>query len=159
VTRKTPPARAKRLGNPGHRPQLAVLDGAGWSLPPLPDPPQSLGESGVAAWKLCQSCGWITATDQPVVYLFAQVMDDRAWLRDLIRREPTVTGSRGQQRANPLASDLRHFDKLAVDLARQLGLDPTSRTGLGVTTARSASVLDELQDRRARRRQQEEDSR
>lgn len=151
MTRPTPPERARRIGNPGKK-ALTVIEGAGWSLDPLPDPPPGLRRAGRAAWALCQGCAWITATDAATVLIFAQCMDDRERLRADLQAQRYVVGSTGQPRPHPAAAMLAQTEQMIERLSHSLLLTPDDRARVGVAASRAKTTLDDLLERRATRR-------
>ena len=149
MTRKTPPARAERTGNPGKR-ALTVMPGVRGlpSLPPQPHAKVQLGPVGSETWQLLAGVPWIRASDAPLSVLFCEALDERARLRALTDAEPVVIGSKGQPVAHPLMSRLGAVEKNAAELARLLLLDPRQRAELGIAQEKARTRLDELSDRR-----------
>jgi len=152
VTRPTPPDRARRTGNPGHR-ALRVLDGAGLDLGRLGNAPATLGPSGLAAWAILARCAWVTALDAPLAVMFAEGLDLRARLRDDLAASPYTTGSAGQLRAHPAGALLAAQERQLERWARMLLLSPDDRARLGIAGAKARSRLDDLRSQAAARKE------
>lgn len=158
--RKPTPIELKRLrGNPGKRPlpsrsqAIVVAD----EVPPVPS---GLGAHGRALWRALftgPSKAWIASTDHLMVEALCQLYDDnmaiRALLADpttggLVVLEPVVTPTGAivgvRRLAHPLLKELRSAQKLLKEHAAALGLDPTTRSHLGLEAVKRRSVLEEL---------------
>lgn len=133
------PTELKRAtGNPGKRPlpDLKVIH----SLPmatQVPEAPANLGEEGKRFWEGIWNHGinWLSPdSDNRAILNAAMLADDLAL-------------ARAKYRATHEAADgklLVHLNKAFVDALSTLGLDPTSRSRLGVAEVKKMSALDEL---------------
>lgn len=133
------PNELKRItGNPGKRPlpDLKIVH----SLPQaieVPEPPANLGEEGKKFWNGIwnSAINWLSPdSDHRAILNAAMLADDLAL-------------ARAKYRATHEAADgklLVHLNKAFVDALSTLGLDPTSRSRLGVAEVKKMSALDEL---------------
>ena len=131
----------RRLGNPGKRPLPASVI----ALPPVARAAevQPFGSGAEMLQRVLDdgASAWIGPTDQPSAELARQLWDDRQRARLAWAEDPT-------------ADAFRMYDELTKRLIAclsALGLDPTSRSRLGVAEVKARSRLEELAERRAAR--------
>lgn len=155
------PLEQKRLaGNPGKRALPAKADtlalAAAADVPPVPT---SLGEHGRAKWSEIWSGpakSWLARdVDQTRVLTVCQLVDDIAEYRRLIKGmgpvllESVVTPSgavTGEKKVvpNPLVRMLRDAEKNLDRELTTLAFDPVSRSRLGYTEVKTASIVEQL---------------
>lgn len=134
----------RRRGNPGKRAlpkeeDLQILPAA----KETPKPPRPLGKIGKAFWDRVWSAGavWLSPdTDIDMVLMCAELLDERAGLRDLV----ASGGDRFERSA------LRVIDKQIVDMYQLLGLTPTDRSRLGMAEVRIEDELEEFRRQHGR---------
>ena len=78
--------------------------------------------------------------------------DEIAEYRRQIRRDGVVQrGSQGQPVSHPLIAEVRKLEERIGKNLSELGLSPLAAQRLGLAAAKTASKLDELAERRAKR--------
>lgn len=146
----------RRLGNPGKRklPAKATTTAIAPSAA-MPPVPISLGQPGVALWKeLLEQAPWLARVDHMKIEELCHLKDEVEEMRrriaeeGLTQVEPIVTPAGmvvGERMVpHPLLKELRSAQKLLEGIGSQLGLDPTSRSRLGLAEVKKRSILDEL---------------
>lgn len=112
----------------------------------IPEPPEGLGELGVAVWGqvLSEASAWVSyKLDTLLLGIVCDQFEERAALRELVLASPD------QPR---LRIALRELDKALVSNLSSLGLTPTDRARLGFVQVKKESKLDELMRMREERR-------
>lgn len=148
---RTPAERKRALGNPGKRPlpEPVVHLAAVATVPPAP---AALGEAGRAAWDRLWTAGqaWLSlTTDLDILTRLCEAHDEREAMREQIAVDGyMVTGSMGQQRVNPLLSEVRALETQMTKYESLCGFTPSDRSRLGYAEVKRASKLDELLARR-----------
>jgi hypothetical protein len=74
----------------------------------------------------------VTEADLMIAHTWIEAYDDALVKQGLADRQPLVTGSMGQQVANPLYGIAQARMTLAMQCARQLGIGGRNRTDLGL---------------------------
>lgn len=145
----------RRLGNPGKR-QLPN-ESKTVALEPAnhPPPPSALGEPGVNLWiQLYDQATWLSTVDHLDVEELCHLKDEvdemrrRIAAEGLTQLEPIVTPAGhvvGERMTpHPLLKELRSAQKLLQQLGSALGLDPTSRSRLGLAEVKKQSIIEQL---------------
>lgn len=83
-------------------------------------------------------------TDLPAMYRLFTLRDDRERYHRTVRKFPTVMGSMGQERLNPLMQTISTLDSEIRQLEDRFGLSPSARLRLGITLGEAARSLDDL---------------
>ncbi len=97
-------------------------------------------------WRVTVRREWDRLWASPLAHLLAHVpsaelfrlfelYETRAAAAAIVRREPMVAGSMGQQRANPLYDKIAAMDVAIERLADRIGLTPRAAFDLGVRLA------------------------
>jgi P27 family predicted phage terminase small subunit len=148
------PAELKRAqGNPGKRPlpNLAVVH-------PLPQvkaqAPEHLSDIQKKLWgDLRGHAVWIADTDQPLLQLLCEKLDRRNELvAKLQNSDPVLYTDKGYAYANPIVGMISTIEVEITKLFSLLGLTPTDRTKLGVAEVKARSVLDDLIEKRQKKK-------
>lgn len=152
----TPPERAKRLGNPNHRPlpktaeviiQETIID--------IAPAPSHLYKAGKELWQVINqfAATWVNADiDRTVLVVACEVADDRERLKRVLKRDghfqkiPIMT-ARGdivgeEIKIHPARRELRQADALYLKLLSVLGLTPADRSRLKLTEAQAENEFD-----------------
>jgi P27 family predicted phage terminase small subunit len=121
----------------------------------IPRRPVGLADRGRREWVSIWSAGagWLRPErDYHWIEQVVRAYDEIAAYRRVIRRDGVVQrGSQGQPVAHPLIAEVRKLeDRIDRNLA-ELGLSPSAAARLGLAVANTASKLDELAERRAKR--------
>jgi hypothetical protein len=101
----------------------------------LPRPRDQYHPLALAAWDGYWSrdvAATVTEADLMIVYTWIEAYDDALIKQAAADVEPLVTGSMGQQVANPLYTVAQQRMTLAMQCARQLGIGGRNRTDLGL---------------------------
>jgi hypothetical protein len=107
------------------------------------DVPEGLGEAGAALWSSVMGTWVLRPDEERVLEKACRTADDSARLDAEVAAGPLlVTGSMGQQRANPLLAEARATRALLAALLKQLALpdeqaSPTAKSGMRDTTSRA----------------------
>ena len=141
-----PIEQTKALGNPGHRtgvnkPPTYVLPAA----TSTPEAPSWLQEPGKQAWATIWSCAhWLNVErDGWWVEQFARATDEVAVYKERIATDGLMlTGSMGQDVANPLISEIRKLEDQMIRIRRELGLSPSASAKLGLVEVKAMSALE-----------------
>ena len=147
-----PAERKRKRGNPGRRPLPDVKD-VGTVVPVTVSPPEHLGEDGSAVYELItRACKWIAESDQPIMVILCEKIDQRADFKDrLSRSDPVLYTDKGYAYANPLVGMLSTIEKEIASMAGSLGLTPADRTRLGVAEVKAQNQFEQMMTRRAKR--------
>jgi P27 family predicted phage terminase small subunit len=155
MTRRRIPTEQKRLTgrSPGR-------DAGGRPLPapvtvlPAPDsippPPAQLCASGRRHWERIwnQARAWLCEVDAGAAERYCGLFDIRdVMLETVVAEGFTVKGSTGQPTAHPLLQRIEATNAELRLLEGRLGLDPSSRSALGVAEVRKISKLTEMMAR------------
>jgi P27 family predicted phage terminase small subunit len=114
----------------------------------VPDPPKGLLKRSSETWTRFFSSEVARALD-----LDSDLGRLERWIRfvdqwhrtyDRISNEPTVAGSKGQVRPNPLIGYLRTLEESIARTEREFGLTPRARFELGLTFGQAALTAHEL---------------
>jgi hypothetical protein len=116
-------------GNPGRRPLADKVRG---DIPAtVPDPPESLGEAGRAAWDLYWQHGrlWLALTDVPILTQLCETHDEADRIARAIRDEglTQVNEKTGRSFAHHLYNDLRGLRREMRELWSLCYMTPTDR--------------------------------
>jgi P27 family predicted phage terminase small subunit len=120
----------------------------------IPPPPEHLCASGRKHWQRIwnQAGAWLGEVDAGAAERYCQLFDWRdVMLEKVVEQGFTVRGSTGQLTAHPLLQRIEATNAELRLLEGRLGLDPSSRSALGVAEVRRVSKLDELMRRQAQR--------
>ena len=148
------PTELKRAqGNPGKRPlpNLAVVH-------PLPQvkaqAPEHLSDIQKKLWgDLRGHAVWIADTDQPLLQLLCEKLDRRNELvAKLQNSDPVLYTDKGYAYANPIVGMISTIEVEITKHFSLLGLTPTDRTKLGVAEVKARSVLDDLIEKRQKKK-------
>ena len=126
----------------------------------LPDePPAHLDIIGQLVWREAAACTWVQASDALAVTRLAELEIERRALaaavdehgpllsKPIITPKGDIAGT--EFYANPAVRELRRLDTQIAELRKALGLDPMSRTRLGVKILEAESTLTRLLARRS----------
>ncbi len=85
--------------------------------------PHGLGDAGVKLWRAVRSEWTLRPDEEALLVAACRTIDELAKLEaTLAEASPTVQGSRGQTRANPLVSAVREHRRVLRELLGSLGL-------------------------------------
>jgi len=147
------------MGGPGsgrrpRQPQGTVAIPAPGGLE-IPRRPVGLADRGAREWVKIWSAGsaWLQPErDYHWIEQIVRAYDEIAAYRRRIRKDGSVqAGSQGQPVAHPLIAEIRKLEERIDKNLSELGLSPLAAQRLGLAAAKTASKLDELAERRARR--------
>ena len=82
-------------------------------------------------WESDVAAHWDERAHMGALSRYILLHDQWHWARAAVRREPTVEGSKGQPRINPLAAELPKIESMMGRLEDQLGLTPLAALRLG----------------------------
>lgn len=82
-------------------------------------------------WRSDVSGHWDERAHMGALTRYILLHDQWHWARAAVRKEPTVEGSKGQPRINPLAAELPKIEVMMGRLEDQLGLTPLAALRLG----------------------------
>lgn len=114
-----------------------------------PPAPGGLSADGAGVWeRLWQSklaCAWNRETDLCALTRYVLNLDKWLQYEAMVARVPMVKGSKGQLRANPLATRMDALEGQLRFTEEQYGLTPASRIRLGLEILeRGRDVLEDL---------------
>lgn len=137
----------RRLGNPGQRALPEAADTA--ALEPLDSGvPPSLGTDGTELWEAVTRAGaaWLAPTDNLILLMLCELYDRRAeYKRCLKDYGPLIQRPiDGHLVANPAAQLLIQTEKQITEIASSLGLDPVSRTRIGLGEVKAKNAFEEM---------------
>jgi P27 family predicted phage terminase small subunit len=105
----------------------------------IPEPPQHLGEVGKQTWiKLLSSAqkinGYISVIDLPIFTTLCQLQEEIDYINSL--QPPLfITHHSGNQVPNPQHKYLRELRKDFLEISREFGMTPASRSKIKITPA------------------------
>ena len=146
------------MGGPGsgrrpRQPQGAVAVRSGELA--VPRRPVGLADRGRREWAAIWSAGaaWLQPErDYHWVEQVVRAYDElAAYRRRIVKDGPVQHGSQGQPVAHPLIAEVRRLEERIGKNLSELGLSPLAAQRLGLAAAKTASKLDELAERRAKR--------
>lgn len=116
-------------GNPGRRPLGGKARG---DIPAtMPEPPETLGDAGRAAWVLYWTHGraWLAMTDVPILIQLCEAHDEADRLAAMIREEglTQVSDKTGRSFTHHMYNDLRGLRKEIRELWSLCYMTPTDR--------------------------------
>ncbi len=121
----------------------------------VPRRPVGLADRGRREWAAIWTAGaaWLQPDrDYHWIEQIARAYDEIADYRRQIRADGAVQrGSQGQPVSHPLIAEVRKLEDRIDKNLGELGLSPTAAARLGLAAAKTASKLDELAERRAKR--------
>lgn len=139
-----------RAANGSSLPEPVVVLAVSNKVPPAPE---TLGDSGRAAWEQLWTVGhaWLSTPDVHVLTWLCEAFDERDAIRAQIAQDGyMVEGSKGQARPHPLLAQLRALEQQMTRWLAACGFDPSARARLGYAEVKRASKLDELMAKRAK---------
>lgn len=133
-------------GHNADRAQLVALDGHRREPPPLP-PGRWLKSSRQlwdSVWRSDVATAWERKGETALVarWLLHNEQLTRAYAG--FRKAPTVEGSTGQPRLNPLWTTIKDLEAMIAKLDEKLALTPWDRVRFGFKGARMAKTIDEI---------------
>ena len=121
----------------------------------IPRRPVGLAARGQREWASIWTAGaaWLQPDrDYHWIEQIVRAYDEVADYRKRIRKDGVVQkGSQGQPVSHPLIAEVRKLEERIDKNLAELGLSPLAAQRLGLATVKTASKLDELADRRAKR--------
>lgn len=124
----------------------------------IPRRPVGLADRGRREWVKIWSAGagWLQPErDYHWIEQVVRAYDEIAAYRRQIRADGVVQkGSQGQPVSHPLITEVRKLEERIGKNLSELGLSPLAAQRLGLAAAKTASKLDELAERRAKRAEQ-----
>ncbi len=120
---------AGKVGRPIKEPVSIVPGGAGT---PIPEPPDTLAESGREAWQRYWTVGRVWLSNEAhhdLMRMLCEALDVREQLRRESRKRTTklmVRGSMGQDRVNPIFEAIDKADAKITDLFMKLRFQPAA---------------------------------
>jgi P27 family predicted phage terminase small subunit len=127
------------------------------AAPGVPVPP-ALGPAGLELWNRIWTAGrqWLSLeSDYPLVTMLCQAQDEAEELRLLLAtgaEDRYYIVANGQKVTSPVVTQLKDLRVQMTAWLASLGYSPSDRARLGLAEVRAADVLDELERRRAERR-------
>ena len=115
----------------------------------LPDPPKRLSKFGRDKWNsiLMQASkvnGYISWLDLTILEEYCHVCQEMYELRDLAKDRTYLTKS-GESKINPLYSELNKLRVQFIQLSREFGFSPSSRTGIRLDPSDTVKKEDEFE--------------
>jgi P27 family predicted phage terminase small subunit len=121
----------------------------------VPRRPVGLADRGAREWAAIWAAGaaWLQPErDYHWIEQVVRAYDEMAAYRRQVRKDGAVQhGSQGQPVAHPLIAEIRRLEERIDKNLSELGLSPLAAQRLGLAAAKTASKLDELAERRAKR--------
>jgi len=121
----------------------------------IPRRPVGLADRGRREWANIWTAGaaWLQPDrDYHWIEQIVRAYDEIADYRRQIRKDGVVQkGSQGQPVSHPLIAEVRKLEERIDKNLSELGLSPTASARLGLAAVKTASKLDELAERRAKR--------
>jgi len=124
--------------------------------PRLPRPRHTFMPAALDAWDgfwTQEVAATVTEADLMIAWSWIEAYDDSLLKRSIADQEPLVTGSMGQQVANPLYQVASSQMGIALQCAKQLGIGPRNRADLGLAlysgrkaAAEAAAAIQEVDD-------------
>lgn len=135
--RRKPAGTSKQQGTSTTRNLEVVRDADDVVEGPIPEPPPGLSAKSVERWGAfwrSKLAGYVdVGADLHRLERWIADVDEFDRLREAYDRKPTVEGSKGQPRLNPLASRLGVLERQIKDAEGQFGMTPAARLKLGIS--------------------------
>ena len=121
----------------------------------VPRRPVGLADRGAREWVKIWTAGasWLQPDrDYHWIEQIVRAYDEMAAYRRQVRKDGIVQkGSQGQPVSHPLIAEVRRLEERIDKNLSELGLSPAAAARLGLAAVKTASKLDELAERRAKR--------
>jgi len=145
--RRKPPGTSKQQGTSTTRHLEAVRDEDAVEDGPIPTAPAGLSTKSTERWNAfwrSKLAAYVDpGADAHRLERWIMDVDEYDRVREAYDKAPTVDGSKGQPRLNPLASRLNTLEKQIREAENQFGMTPAARLKLGISFGKGGPVTAE----------------